>query len=134
MDRDRVALRYYLPPQHAFGWGIMAFSALTMTLFLRRSHFTPGEDSMFKPLHDRYPDTFATCWTIQPWVISLAIGIHALEAVALHVTKLRKHRVPTFGLVWWQWMVSAFIEGLPAFARINGIVQEEAKQQTKRTR
>lgn len=65
-----------------------------------------------------------TCVKIQPWVISLAIGIHLVETGALHLTRLMKYGVVAGSLTWWAWMASCFIEGLPAFARADRVAHE----------
>lgn len=117
-------VRKYVPTQSAFGWGIMAFSGLTILLFSRRANFAPPTDSFIHPLAKSYPSIFKACWIYQPWVIGLAIGIHLFEAGIFHLYRLRKFSVTTFSLVWWQWMLSVLVEGMPAFSRIEAIARK----------
>ena len=71
-------------------------------------------------------------WTIQPYLITFMVGLHAAELVYFIRSHLYRHSVNVRSHIWWQWVGFTFVEGQFAFKRFNDLVrrrqQEKAKQ------
>ncbi|KAF7597068.1 hypothetical protein BBP40_010542 [Aspergillus hancockii] len=97
----------------------------TLIAFCRRSNFLPGSWLYETAGLDQYPSFAQFCYKVQPLLLILLLGIHALEATLLAVKQLRRHKVPFLSGVWLAWVGSILIEGVVAWRRFNEMVKEE---------
>jgi hypothetical protein len=71
-------------------------------------------------------------WTIQPWLITFMLGLHAAEAIYFARNQLWKHSVNVRTPMFWKWIATVFVEGQFAFKRfydhVEGKRQEKEKQ------
>ncbi|KAL2007793.1 hypothetical protein VTN00DRAFT_7775 [Thermoascus crustaceus] len=111
---------------------IFALCLSTYVAFSRRGNFLPGSVFYDALGLARVPQFARFCYTIQPILLPLMVGIHVLEASLLAVKRLRPHRVPFLSGLWCTWMVSVFIEGFGAFQRFDAIVRREKDKKEQR--
>ncbi|CCT68049.1 uncharacterized protein FFUJ_06805 [Fusarium fujikuroi IMI 58289] len=60
-------------------------------------------------------------WIVKTGVPPLIV-IHSIEAVAFDRTRLMPHGVPRWGLLWWKWVLSCWIEGIGCWQRFASVV------------
>ncbi|OCK80837.1 hypothetical protein K432DRAFT_425437 [Lepidopterella palustris CBS 459.81] len=120
LGRSEITVKEYRRPQglHAVVFVVCAF---TFLLFARNANFLPGSYS-YHALLKHFPNFSAFCARIQPLVLNVMIVVHGSEAYYMATRKLRKHSVPVGSMLWFQWTISNFIEGVGAFQRFNAIV------------
>lgn len=129
LGRSSVTVKRYKGPR---GWMtvVMVVCVLTFVAFARRGNFLPGS-----LLYDgllRYVPGFAKfCWMVQPLVFYPMLAGHAVEAVHMERSRLRKHTVRMFSRTWWMWVISNFVEGLGAFVRFDEVVRDEEERREK---
>ncbi|OJJ47750.1 hypothetical protein ASPZODRAFT_1769791 [Penicilliopsis zonata CBS 506.65] len=117
-----VQIKVYQPPQGVIQSAVFLVCLATYIAFSRRGNFLPGSflyetlSSAFSPSSTRVEQFMDFCYTIQPILITLMLGIHIAES-ALLAARLRRHRVPLFSRVWWAWEISCMIEGYGCFQR-----------------
>lgn len=87
--------------------------AALITLISRRAFIAPGSilyDTLIKT-----PEAAQTAAKVQDWAFWFVVGSHAIEAPLFAATKLRKHGVPFFSVLWWKWVVACFVGGIAAW-------------------
>jgi hypothetical protein len=127
LQRSPITVRTYVKPT-GFMALVVVMVLLTLMVFSRRANFHPGS-LVYDNLLVHAPAFARWCLWMRPVVLGLIGGCHAAETVYMHVNRLRRHTVATFGGLWWIWILSTVVEGYGAFVRFDGIVEEE--QRTK---
>jgi hypothetical protein len=115
LDRSDITVKEYRAPK-GFHAVVFAGCLIGYWAFSMRSNWEPGSI-----LHDRvfwFKPTLAE-FIGKHHLLALAImlALHVFEATTMARIKLRRHSVSAFGLLWWTWVLSTFIEGLGAFQR-----------------
>ena len=129
LKRSNIIMKRYKEPS-GFMAVVFIAAAISFALFSKRSNFEPGSFLYNHVL--RYAPGFAKwCYKIQPLLIILMVTIHGGEAVYMVTGRLKKHSVPRFGMLWWKWMLSTYIEGVGAFVRFDRIIKEEEEKKLK---
>ncbi|KAJ6779300.1 hypothetical protein PWT90_10377 [Aphanocladium album] len=59
-------------------------------------------------------------------LVAVLAGVHGLEVLLFDQLRLKKHGVPRFSSVWWQWSLTVFVEGVGAWARFGKLVTEKS--------
>lgn len=128
LDLSDVQITTYLPPQSVMQRVNFLVVVLTFLSFSWRANFIPG--SLFYEMVGlgHVPGFAGFCRMIQPWLIWGMVGIHALEAVWMVRTRLRRHGVERGCRVWWMWVGTCFIEGAFSFSRMDGMVREGERE------
>lgn len=98
-----------------------------MIIFPRRQNFLPGS-FLYDNIWVYVPGYARFNLLVRPLVLFLVFTIHPAEAIQLHRSRLRRHTVPTFSVLWWKWILSNVIEGYGAFVRFDRIVEEEERK------
>lgn len=122
LGRSSITVKRYERPR---GFMAVVFVAccLTYIVFPQRSNFQAG--SLLYDIMLYRVDKFAKfCYYVQPFIMSLSL-LHVTEAIWMARGRLRKHSVPTFSRLWWQWFLSNAVEGVGAFIRFDRIVDAE---------
>ena len=115
LSRSDITITEYERPR---GLHLVVFSGVLLTLvaYCKRSNFLPGSwlhDNLFGNL----PGFSRFCYTIQPLVFYGILVIHTAEAAFMATARLTKHSVPVFGVLWWKWIISTFVDGFFSFQR-----------------
>ncbi|OAA73370.1 hypothetical protein ISF_00271 [Cordyceps fumosorosea ARSEF 2679] len=55
----------------------------------------------------------------------LLAAAHGAEVLLFDQLRMRKHGVPRWSGVWWQWQLSVFVEGMGAWARIGKLIAKK---------
>lgn len=123
LQKSSITVKRYKEPR---GWmmAMMVAVCVTFVVFSRRSNFRPG-NILYDTLLGYVPMFAGFCWKIQPVVIFPMVVIHTAEVIYMQTSRLEKHTVKMFSLVWWKWLVSAFAEGFSSFWRFDEVVREE---------
>lgn len=87
--------------------------AVVMTLSSRRAFIAPG--SILYQTFIKTPEAAVTAIKVQYWIFLLVVVAHSIEAPLFAATKLRKHGVPFFSVLWWKWVLACFVGGLNAW-------------------
>ena len=124
---DITVTEYRAPRNfHALVFGVCLWTYIS---FSRRANFLPGRDHFnlypFWSVLGYLPSLAEFCYIVQPLIIVLMVAIHAVEATFMVRSRLRKHVVEVFSVLWWTWVGSSFIEGYGAFQRFDAIVKEK---------
>ena len=126
LKRSNITIKEYEKPTW-FTSLVIFIVIVNLIVFPRRKNFLPG--SLVYDYALVYVPEFARfCLRVRPTVLSLIIGLHSAETWYMHTSKLRKHTVPTFSILWWKWMVSVLLEGYGALSRFNGLLAEEERK------
>lgn len=125
-----ITINKYVPPNGFLMIINFALCGWTYITFCRRSHFVTGS-YYYEYFFRFFPAWARFCYAIQPYIIWLVIGIHAVESVIVARTKLIRHTVRIFSRVWWFWVLSQAIEGIGASTRFDRLVKEEEKRRAK---
>lgn len=126
LDRSNITVKKYTRPT-GYMLGVFCLVLLNLIIFPRRQNFLPGS-LLYDNLWVYVPGFAWFCLRMRPLVLFLIFTIHPAEAIHLHRSRLRKHTVPTFSVLWWKWILSNVIEGFPAFVRFDRIVEEEERK------
>ena len=129
LGRSDVTIKEYLPPRGLFMWVVMVATVSTFVVFGKRGNLREGGWVYEMMSLLKVPQFANVFYRIQPWVMVVMIGVHGAETVWMARTRLRRHSVPTGGVLWWMWVVSTFFEGVGSFVRFDRAVREE---ETKR--
>lgn len=137
-----IKISEYVPPQ-AF-WQIAMFG-LFLICFVS---FSPlgsadlGPDAphsrvnllyMFWSLGGLVPGLSYFAHDLAMYTFGFMVVVHGCEAFYFARSRLRKHQVKMGTLIWWQWMLSCFIEGFVSFVRFDGMVRgQEEEEKTKK--
>ena len=129
LKRSKITVKKY---KRAKGpWIITPIAvACTLAAFALRSNFEPGSlfhDTLLKSV----PSFARFCYTIQPYLVAGMVSVHTAEATHMASSRLEKHSVPTFSVLWWKWIVSTFFEGFGSFIRFDKIVKEEEQRKAQ---
>ncbi|KAI0142572.1 hypothetical protein F4776DRAFT_512951 [Hypoxylon sp. NC0597] len=111
--------------------GIGVWSFLGVTLFIvsaaTYSLVQPGT-AVWGVLDEVFPyGASGYKWLVKALVIPVLI-IHVTEAWWIARTRLRVHGVEAGTRLWWLWVACTFVEGLPALARFDRLVEAERKK------
>lgn len=132
LDLSDVRITTYRPPDTLIQRITFLAVALTLLSFSRRANFLPGS-LFYETSRLSFVPSFAWfCSTIQPWLITAMLGIHASETLWMARTRLRRHGVERWSRLWWEWVGTCFIEGLGSFHRIDGMVRDKEEEMKKR--
>lgn len=131
LNRSKITVKKYTRPK---GLSIVVPIAVACTLaaFSLRSNFQPGS-YLYDYLLESFPVFARFCYTIQPLLLPLVVGIHSAEAAHMASSRLEKHSVPMCTLLWWKWILNCFLEGFGSFVRFDGMVKKEDELRTKAT-
>lgn len=130
LKRSNVTVKEYRRPRGFLALVFVA-AATTFVCFSRRSNFLPGS-SLYDHVLQHVPRFAKFCYDVQPFVLYPMLAIHLSEALWMERTRLEKFNVPRFSKLWWQWLLSNFIEGVGAFKRFDRIVEEEVTKKELR--
>ena len=131
LGRSNITVKEYRRPR-GFLAVVFVAAATTFVCFSQRSNFLPGS-FLYDYILRHVPSFAKFCYDIRPYVLYPMLALHASEAVWMERTRLQKFNVPRFSRLWWQWLLSNFIEGVGAFKRFDGIVREEiAKKESRK--
>jgi hypothetical protein len=131
LGRSDITVTRYQRPVKLWEWGVAIAGTVYLTVFSSRDNFLPGSvpyNLVLKHLPAAVAEFGYKFW---PYVYWPTIVIHAVEAVAMAATRLRKHSVPLGSALWWKWIVGTFFEGFANFLRFDVIVAEEKKRKEK---
>lgn len=87
--------------------------AVLMALISRRAFIEPG--SFLYETLIKTPEAAVTAAKVQDYAFLFVFGAHALEAPLFAATKLRKHGVPFFSVLWWKWVLACCVGGVAAW-------------------
>jgi len=124
--RSDITIQEFSPPTGLWAVEFAVISA-TFLAYSQRWWFAQGEivDRVLGAGFARFS------WTIQPWLITLMVGLHAAEMAYFMKNRLSKHSVnPRTGL-FWKWSATTFIEGVFAFNRFDTLVAEKREEKAK---
>ncbi|MCJ1350067.1 MAG: hypothetical protein MMC33_000048 [Icmadophila ericetorum] len=130
LKRSDITIKEYVLPNKAWQIAIMTASVLTLLAFSKQSNFLPGS-LLFDYFLKYFPRFTVFCYSIQGLVLYPMVMIHAGEAGHMAQSRLEKHSVPQYSLVWWKWVISTFAEGFGAFSRFDEIVAIEKKKRAR---
>lgn len=123
LKRSNITVKRYDRPK-GFHAVVFVVVILTVAIFWKESTLQSG--SLLYDYVLRFTPGFAKwCVKIRPLILLFIVTIHTSETFYMGSSRLRRHTVPTFSLLWWQWMISALIEGFGSFSRFDKIVKEE---------
>ncbi|KAL4806846.1 hypothetical protein BDV18DRAFT_138308 [Aspergillus unguis] len=123
----------YLPPKGGQYVGFTICLAI-LVAYSRRTNFVPGS-WLYEGLGlEKYPGFTEFSYKWQPWIWTPLVVAHGFEAVVLlGWMRLRKYGVKAFSGLWWTWMVLGFVEGFPAWKRIDQSVREKEGEEAKKS-
>lgn len=99
-----------------FGGAVFSYICLTGVIFI------PDENSLwhiFDTISSGRAESFR--WIIKTGVPPLVV-IHSIEAIAFDRTRLTRHGVPRWGLLWWKWVLTCWIEGFTCWQRFASAI------------
>lgn len=123
LGRSDITITEYRPPR---GFPAVIFTAciLTFAAFSRRANFLEGS-GLYSLVLRHVPGFAVFCYTIQPLLMTLMVGIHLSEAIYLWLYRLRPHNIAFGSRLWFCWFVNDFLEGYTALMRFDALVAEE---------
>jgi hypothetical protein len=126
LDRSNITVKKFLKPT---GVGLLhsCVVAIILIVFPRRENLQPGS-LVYDNILVYTPGFARLCLALRGLTLFLILGLHSLETVYMHTSRLRKHTVPTFSALWWKWVASTLLDGYPAIARFNSLIEEESKR------
>ncbi|KAF4452097.1 hypothetical protein F53441_5030 [Fusarium austroafricanum] len=81
----------------------------------------PEESSIWQIFDNISPGTTESFrWIVKTGVPPLMM-IHTVEAVAFDLTRLIPYGVPRWGLLWWKWIITCWIEGFTCWKRFASV-------------
>lgn len=126
LGQSSITVKRYKRPRGF--WAVVWVAAfVTFLAFSRRANFRPGSVLFDGSLY-RVPGFAGFCWRIQRLVIWPMVVLHAGEALYMARGRLERHAVRMFGVVWWLWVGSTFVEGYGASVRFDEVVREEEER------
>ncbi|RDW70594.1 DUF2470 domain-containing protein [Aspergillus mulundensis] len=130
LDLSDFKLTKYSPPKGG-EWIGFTLCLVVLVGYARRGNFEPGSLVYDTLGLDKYPGFVSWSCKWQPWLWGVLAAAHGFEAVVLlGYMRLRKYGVKAFSGLWWTWMVLGFVEGFPAWKRVDGMVRK-AEEETK---
>lgn len=132
LGRSDIPLTTFLPPyQHPGHLFNFTTCIATYAAFASRANFTSGS-LLYDSLLFRAPGFASFCWSIQPYLFWIMVGIHAFEGL-LMMRKLARHGVDPLQGIWWMWVGSCFVEGAPSFWRLGAwVADRRAEKEAKK--
>ncbi|KAI9852084.1 MAG: hypothetical protein M1838_001881 [Thelocarpon superellum] len=124
---DIVITEYQVP--RSFSAVVFAAALSAFIFFSRPQNALPGSWTYDYILY-RVPAFARFLHAIQVPMISFMISLHLAESVWFDRSRLQKYGVPRFTSLWLTWIVSCFIEGVGAFARVDDMVKQQRKAKT----
>lgn len=99
-----------------FGGAVLSFISLAGVVFI-------ADDSWIWQILDDVSSGRAESfrWIIKTGVPPLVV-IHTIEAIAFDRTRLIPHGVPRWGLLWWKWVLTCWIEGFTCWQRFASVI------------
>ncbi|KAL4798050.1 hypothetical protein BDV19DRAFT_35309 [Aspergillus venezuelensis] len=128
-----VKIDRYIPPKGGQWVGFMLCLGV-FVVFSRRENMLPGS-LVYETMGLKSWPGF-TGWGLKWggllwWALALAHGFEAV--VLLYWQRLRKYNVEAFSGLWFVWMVLGFVEGFPAWMRVDEEVKKiEAEKEGKK--
>ena len=124
LNRSDITVKEYRVPR---GFGIVTAAATISAalLFSLKSNFSQGS-FIYDHLLVQRPDFAKWCLQIRSLLLAFMFVVHTGEAFYMERTRLRKHTVPRFSMLWWKWILGTYVEGAPSFKRFDMIVHGEA--------
>ncbi|KAI1364513.1 hypothetical protein F5Y08DRAFT_306552 [Xylaria arbuscula] len=106
------------------GVGFYFLSAAALGLGLLRPGTSAWEfiDGVFP-----YRGAEGFAWLVRVIFVPV-LAIHVTEAWWMAQSRLKKYGVETGSAVWCAWVLETFVEGFPAFQRLDGMVAEERRR------
>ncbi len=131
LGRSNIPITGFVPPYTRFGHLCnFTICGLSYILLSRPSNSRPGS-----LIYDNFlylvPAFAGFVAAVSPFVFAAMIVIHITEA-CLMARKLNKHGMTPFESLWWKWTGSNFIEGAPAFWRLNELLENNRKAKEAR--
>lgn len=136
-----IKVTEYVPPK--MGWQMVMFG-VCLTSFVSFSPFGKqdlGREAansrvnllyLFWSLGGLVPGLSFFAHDVATYVFVFMCVVHSGEASWLAYSRLRKHQVPMFTLVWWQWVLSCFVEGFPSYMRFDQVVKEKEEEKASK--
>ena len=137
LNLSSITINEYVPPM--MGWQVLLFG-LSLVSFVSFSPFGSrdlGPNAphsrvnllyMFWSLGGLVPKLSYFAHDIATYMFVFLVVVHGGETIWLAVSRLRKHRVKVGSLVWWQWVLSCFVEGFGSFMRFDQLVREKEEE------
>ncbi|KAL4886754.1 hypothetical protein BJY04DRAFT_76959 [Aspergillus karnatakaensis] len=125
LNLSDTVLTEYLPPKPT-EYIPFALCLAVLVGYARPQNFQPGSLLYETAGLDRYPGFtgFSAKWGSTIWWVLFVI--HGFEALyLLGWLRLRKHQVKAFSGLWWTWIVLGWVEGFPAWKRIDAFVKSK---------
>jgi hypothetical protein len=141
LNLSPIKITEYVPPQKL--WHLLLFG-LCLVCFVSFSpvgspdlgpnapHSRVNLLYMFWSLGGLVPELSYFAHDVAMYVFVLMVVVHGSEAGWFAYSRLRRHRVSVGTLVWWQWVLSCFIEGFGSFLRFNQLVREKGEEEQKK--
>ncbi|WZH47157.1 Integral membrane protein [Fusarium acuminatum] len=99
-----------------FSGAVLSFISLAGVVFI------PDESwiwQIFDDISSGRAESFR--WIIKTGVPPLVV-IHTIEAIAFDRTRLMRHGVPRWGLLWWKWVLTCWVEGFTCWQRFASVI------------
>ena len=127
LGRSDISITAFIPPTAKLGH-LYNFTQCLLSYILlpRPANFRPGS-LLYNSLLYKLPSFAAFVAQISLVVLALMLAIHITEA-ALMARKLMKHGCSPGDVVWWKWVGTCFVEGGPAFWRLDGFIEEKRRE------
>ncbi|KAH7392635.1 integral membrane protein-like protein [Pyrenochaeta sp. MPI-SDFR-AT-0127] len=127
LGRSDISIQEYIPPTAKLGHLLNFTQCLLAYLLLPRpANFRPGS-LLYDTVLFRYPP-FANFNAQFGWIVfAVMLPIHLFET-HLMVKKLTRHGRGLADGVWWKWVGSTFVEGVTAFWRLDGLIEEKRRE------
>ncbi|KAI1850893.1 hypothetical protein JX266_003558 [Neoarthrinium moseri] len=119
-----VQVREYPIPGGKLGRNTL-ICGLVMLLSSRSEVLAPGSPIYDYLLAER-PTALKYSIRVQYGLYYFLFGAHTIESVIFAATRLRKHGVPVFSLLWFKWMLACFIGGQLTYKHFDNVVRATA--------
>lgn len=126
LNRSNITVKKYAKPTGLM-WLHLLLVIVIVSVFPRRENLQPGS-WVYDNILVYAPGFARFCLQMRPFTLFVMLALHSTEPLYMHMSRLRKHTVPTFSALWWKWIASTFVEGYPAFIRFNRIIRQEERK------
>lgn len=117
---DDVIITEYKPPT-GFAAVVLGSIMFYFACFFSLPWITPGSTA-WEAVESFFPG--GNPWF--RWVVKAifypVLAIHTVEAVVFDRTRMRRHRVPRWSKLWWQWEINCWMEGATSWQRIDALI------------
>lgn len=128
--RKALGVRDFYPPE---GWGILSFAGVMWyflsAAFVFSGNMKPGSLAWRFVEAIRFPGGPKLYATIVSYILVPMLLIHVAEAVYMAKSRLAPKRVPVGSALWLAWVVCAFFEGAPCWAKWDRRILGKHKRQ-----